>query len=95
VWDFLGSGNNADLVQCSDFGTQTAVYAKYLAVDNSGEGKEVEDLTAGLPHRSIAILGLAFLVETVDLGDLSRFVVSADECDAVRKSYMVSMADTW
>ena len=65
--------------------------AKYLSVDDGSEGEEVEDLAAGLPYGSIAVLGLAFLVETVDLGNLSRFVVSTDQCDAVWESIAVSI----
>ena len=47
-------------------------------------------MAAGLPYRSVAVFGLTFLVETVDLGDLSRLVVSADESDAVRESISIS-----
>jgi hypothetical protein len=68
------------------------VYAKHFSVDNSGQRKEVENLAAGLPYGSVTIFGLAFLVETIDLGDLSRFVVSTDECDAVREPVSISMS---
>lgn len=91
--DLLGAGYDSDLVQCSDFGTETAVYAKYFSVDDGGQGEEVENLAAGFPYGSIAVLGLAFLVETVDLGDLSRLVVSANECDAVGESATVNIAN--
>lgn len=66
------------------------MYAEHLSIDDGGEGKEIEDLAAGLPYRSVAVFGLTFLVETVDLGDLSRLVVSADESDAVRESISIS-----
>lgn len=78
VGNFLCSCYDADLVQCADLRRQTSVYAENLAIDDSCEGEEVEDLTACLPDRCVAILGLALFVETVDLGDLSRLVVSAD-----------------
>jgi hypothetical protein len=68
------------------------VYAEHFSVDNSGQRKEVENLAAGLPYGSVAIFGLAFLVETVDLGDLSRLVISADKCDAVREPGSISMS---
>jgi hypothetical protein len=50
VGDLLGAGYDSDLVQCSDFGTETAVYAKYFSVDDGGQGEEVENLAAGFPY---------------------------------------------
>lgn len=49
-----------------------------FAVDNGGEGEEIKDLTAGLPDAGVAVFGLAFFVEAVDLGDLTGFVVATD-----------------
>lgn len=60
------------------------------AIDNGSQSEEVEHLTAGLPHRSVSVFLLAFLVEAVDLGDLARLVVSADERDLVGVSSWVS-----
>lgn len=88
--NFLGAGNNADLIKCSDFGRETTVDTEHPAINDSSQGKEVEDLTAGLPDGSVSVLLLAFLVESVYLGDLARFMVTADECDLVRESNMVS-----
>lgn len=48
--DLLGAGYDADLIQCPNFGTQTAVYAKHLSIDDGSQSEEVEDLTAGLPY---------------------------------------------
>lgn len=76
--DLLSSRNNANLVQRADLGTQASVNAKHLAIDDSRKCEEVEDLAACLPYRRVSILCLALFVESVDLGDLSRFVISAD-----------------
>jgi hypothetical protein len=54
------------------------VDAKNLSVDNGSQSEEIEDLAAGLPYGSIAILCLTLFVEAVHLSDLSRLVVSAD-----------------
>jgi hypothetical protein len=83
MWDFLGSRYNADLVQCADLGRQSSVYAENLAVNNGCEGEEVEDLTTRLPDRCISVLCLTLLVETVNLSDLSRFVVATNQSDSV------------
>lgn len=54
------------------------MYTQHFPIDDGSQREEVEDLTAGFPDRRIAILLLTLLVETVDLSDLPRFVVSAD-----------------
>jgi len=79
VRNLLGSGHDADLIQGPDFRTQAAVDAEHFAVDDGGQGEEVEDLAAGLPDRGVAVLLLALFVETVDLGDLPALVVPAHQ----------------
>ena len=83
VGDLLRASDDADLIQGADFGAQAAVHAEDFAVDDGAEDEEVEDLTAGFPDGGVAVLGLAFFVEAVDLGYLTGFVVAADEGDAV------------
>jgi hypothetical protein len=95
VWDLLCARNDADLIERPDFRAQSAVHTKHLAVDYGGQGEKVEDLAAGLPHGGVAVLGLAFFVEAVDLRYLPRFVVSADECDAIGEPDVVSNGDVY
>ena len=59
------------------------MHAEDFAVDDGAQHEEVEDLTAGFPDGGIAVFGLAFFVEAVDLGYLTGFVVAADEGHAV------------
>ena len=59
------------------------MHAEDFAVDDGAEDEEVEDLTAGFPDGGVAVLGLAFFVETVDLGYLTGFVVAANEGDSI------------
>lgn len=88
--DLLGACDNANLIECSDFGRETTVNTEYPAINDSSQGKEVKDLTAGLPDRGISVLLLTFLVKAVYLGDLARLVVSANECDLVGEPNLVS-----
>lgn len=76
--NLLSSGYDADLVEGADLGGQASVNAENLAVDDGGEGEKVKDLATGLPYGSVAVLCLALFVETIDLSDLSRFVVATD-----------------
>ena len=55
------------------------MHAQDFAVDDGGEGQEVEDLTAGFPDGGVAVFLLALFVEAVNLGDLAGFVVASDE----------------
>ena len=78
----LRSRNDPDLIQRTNVRTQTAVNAEHSTVDNGGEVKVVEHLTAALPDVGIAVFALALVVEAIDLGDLSRLVVSSEQCDS-------------
>jgi hypothetical protein len=59
------------------------VYTEHLSVDDGSQREEVKYLTAGFPDRSVTILSLTFFIETIDLCDLPRFVISSDESYAV------------
>lgn len=83
VGDLLRPSDDADLIQGADFGAEAAVHAEDFAVDDGAQHEEVEDLTAGFPDGGVAVFGLAFFVEAVDLGYLTGFVVAADEGYAV------------
>ena len=57
--------------------------AEYFVVDNGSEGKVIEDLCAVAPDIDTSILSEAFIVETINLRDLTRFMVSTDQSDAL------------
>ena len=82
--DLLSAGDDTDLVEGTDLRAQAAVDAKDFAINNGAEDEEVEDLSAGLPDRGVAVLLEALFVEPVDLSDLTRFVIAADKSDTVR-----------
>lgn len=60
--------------------------AEDLVVDEGGEGEVVEQVGKVLPDIGVAVLAEAFVVEAVDLGDLARLMVSAEDGDALRVS---------
>lgn len=88
--NLLGTSDNPDLVNGANFGTEASVDAENLAIDNGSKHEEIKNLAACLPHRRITILLLAFFVESVDLRDLSRLVITSHENDSVRVSSPVS-----
>ena len=89
MWNLLSSSNYAYLIKGTDFRTQTTMDAEHFAVNDSTENQKVKDLAASFPDRGIAILLLAFFVESVDLCNLARLVVAPDECYAIRISSRV------
>ena len=60
--------------------------AEHFAVNDCTEDQEIKDLATCFPDRSVTVLLLAFLVKSVDLGNLARFVIAPDEGHAIRIS---------
>ena len=56
--------------------------AEDLVVDESSEREVVEEVGEVFPHICIPILPQTLIVEAVDLRDLSRFVIAAEDRDA-------------
>lgn len=83
VRNLLGSGDDPDLIDSPDLGAQATVHTQDGPVHNGGKDKKVEYLAACLPNRGVAIFCLTFLVEPVDLGNLTRLVVPSDEYDSI------------
>ena len=71
-----------DLIDAVDAGTQAAVHAEYLVVDDDGEGEEVEHVGEVVPDVGVAVFAVAFGVEAVGLGDATGLVVAADKVHA-------------
>lgn len=94
--NLLSTRNNTDLINSSNLGTQATMDAEKLSVNYGSENKEVEDVAARLPYGCVAVFLLAFFVETVHLCDLTRFVISSDENNAIwvsiRRQYALDLA---
>ena len=59
------------------------MHRKYLPLDDGTETQIIEDLRTVAPHVDAPVFAQALVIEAVYLGDLSGFVVSADEGDSV------------
>lgn len=57
-----------------------------LVVDQGSEGEVVKEVGKILPDISVSIFTEAFVVEAVDLSDLTGLVVSSEDCDSLRVS---------
>ena len=72
-----------DLVEQVDGWRQAAVHAKDLILNQRCERHVVKEVGENLPHVGVAVLAQALVVKAVDLRDLPRLVVAAQQEDAV------------
>lgn len=56
--------------------------AENLSINEGGERQIVEQIGEVLPHVGISVFAQTFVVESVDLRDLSRLVVAAQDGDS-------------
>ena len=65
------------------------MYAEYPSVHNCCEREVVENFATVPPDIGGAVLALAFVVEPINLRNLSRLMVASDESDTIRVPYFV------
>lgn len=81
--NLLCTSYDTDLVDGANFRAETTMNTENLAVDDSSKDQEVEYLATGLPDRSVTVLLLTLLVETVDLSDLAGLMVATNESNLI------------
>ena len=84
MWNFDFSVDDSNLVDCLDVWGKTAVNAKDFALNQSSDGKIIENIGVVFPYVDVAVFSHDFLVKTVDLSDLAGFVIASDESDSGR-----------
>lgn len=81
--NLLNSVKRSDIIESINTRRKASVQAEDLVVDEGGEGKVVEQVGEVLPHVGISVLAETLIVEAIDLGDLTRLVVAAEDSDAL------------
>ena len=71
------------MVQRVERRREAAVQAEDRVVDRGRQRQEVEEVGEVLPDVGVAVFAQALVVEAVDLRDLPRLVVAAEDGDAV------------
>ena len=62
------------------------MHAEHPSIHDRPQGQVIKDLTSPPPYVATAVLPLALVIESINLGDLSRLVVPSDESHAFRVS---------
>lgn len=70
-----------DIVKGVDARRKTSVETKYLVVDQGGQRKIVEKVGEELPNVRIAIFSKTLIIKAINLGDLSRLMVTPKNGD--------------
>lgn len=86
MWYFLYTIERSDVVEGVDAGGETSVEAEDLVVDEGCKGEVVEQVCEVLPYVRVAIFSETFIIESIDLCDLTGFVVATENGDALRIS---------
>jgi hypothetical protein len=73
----------SDVIKGIDAGRETSVQAEDLVIDQGGEGEVVEEIGEVLPYIRIAVFSETFIVEPIDLCDLTGFMVATEDGDAL------------
>lgn len=84
--NLLDAVQSSDVVQSVDAGRETTVKTENLVVDQGSEGEVVKEVGEILPDISVSVFAKTFVVETVDLGDLTGLVVSSEDGNSLRVS---------
>lgn len=82
VGNFLDSVKRSDVVECVDAWRQPTVQAEDLVVDEGGKGEVVEEVGEVFPDIGVAVFSQAFVIKSIDLCDLTAFVVTTEDGDA-------------
>ena len=83
MWNFLYTVESSDVVEGVDAGGETSVEAEDLVVDKGSKGEVVEEIGEILPYVGVAIFSETFIIEPIDLRNLTGFVVATEDCDAL------------
>ena len=69
------SVNLSNLVECIEIWRKSTMEAEYLVFYNSCKREHIKQIGIVFPYVSIPVFPETLIVESIDLGDLSRLVV--------------------
>jgi len=73
-----------DLIQSINGWGETTVKAEDLAFDDGGEGQVVKEFSECFPDVSITVLSQALIIETIDLNNLSKLIITSKNNESIK-----------
>jgi len=83
VGNFLNSIKSSDVIKSIDGGRKSTVQTENLIFDQGSQRKIVEQVSKHLPDIRSAIFSKALVIETINLSNLSTFVISSQNSDSI------------
>jgi hypothetical protein len=90
VGHFYLSIDLSDLIKGVKVGRESTVEAEDLVLDDSSQGKQVEEVGVVLPNISIAIFAQALIIEAIYLSNLAGLVVASQDGDSFLEPHLQS-----
>jgi len=87
VRNFLYSVKISYLIERVKAGRKPSMQTKDLVLNNSCQRQKIKQVRKKLPHIGIAVFAHALIIETINLGDLSTFVIASKNSDAFSVAY--------
>ena len=63
---------------------------KHFIFNDCSQREQVEQISEVLPHVSISVLPQALVIEAIDLGDLSRFMIASENGHSFPESNLIA-----
>ena len=80
--DFLLPIKASDVIQSGKVWRETTMETEHGVFNDSCHGKKIKNVSEVLPHVASAELSQTFIVKTIHLSNISRFVVAAQNHDS-------------
>lgn len=72
------------------------MYTEYSIVDDGGQAQVVKYFRTVAPDSDGAVFSYTFVVESIHLSNLTTLMVTSNQCDSVRISYLdTGTQSTW
>mmetsp|Transcript_5576 Transcript_5576/g.10002 ORF Transcript_5576/g.10002 Transcript_5576/m.10002 type:complete len:303 (+) Transcript_5576:159-1067(+) len=83
VGDFLHTVQVPGMIKSINRGGESTMETENTICDHGCHGKIIEGVCEMLPHIGVSIFSQAFVIETINLSDLTTLVISTEDCDAI------------
>ena len=90
MWNFLYTVQRSDVIEGINAWRETSVEAEDLVVNEGGKREIIEQIGKELPNIGIAVFSEALIIESINLRDLARLVITAEDRNTRWITYLES-----